>query len=163
MKFTQVWSNDKYQSVEHRVVVNENKPRMSFPLFFNPSYDTIMAPVPEIVGKGLPLFKEYNYGDFSKRRNDSNYKNMGVENIQISDFVINRHWYGAEIYVEIESKCTSSRRGRVISYRWVETNDASKYCCVVVSYITNLKCTNFSNPTFLQPITFPQNDRNSPS
>ena len=100
-----MWSNDKYQSVEHRVVVNENKPRMSFPVFFNPSYDTNVAPIPEIVGKGLPLYEEYNYGDFSKRRNESNYKSLGVENIQIYHFAINRHWCRSESYGKVDSKC----------------------------------------------------------
>ncbi|KAI5060406.1 hypothetical protein GOP47_0024826 [Adiantum capillus-veneris] len=53
---TQVYSNDRYQSVEHRVVVNENKDR------------------------------PFNWGRYLKRRLDSNYKNLGVENLQISHY-----------------------------------------------------------------------------
>lgn len=86
----QVWSNDKYRSIEHRVVVNENKERFSFPLFFNPSYATDVAPVPEILGQDLPLYRPYNFGHFMTHRNTSNYKVLGEDNIQISDFAINR-------------------------------------------------------------------------
>ncbi|RVW61248.1 Protein DMR6-like oxygenase 2 [Vitis vinifera] len=32
-----VWSNDKYESVEHRVVANSEKERFSIPFFFLPS------------------------------------------------------------------------------------------------------------------------------
>ena len=86
----QVWSNDRYQSVEHRVVVNENKERFSFPLFFNPSAQTDVAPLPEIVGQDLPLYRPYNFGQFMMARNSGNYHHLGKENIQISDFAINR-------------------------------------------------------------------------
>ena len=59
-----------------------------------------MAPMPEIVHKGLPFYKEYNYRDFSKHQDDSNYKQMGVENIQIYHFVINQEGCMTEIYVK---------------------------------------------------------------
>lgn len=85
-----MWSNDKYQSVEHRVVVNENKERFSFPLFFNPTAETDVAPVPEILGQELPLYGPYNFGHFLVTRSSGNYTHLGKENIQISDFAINR-------------------------------------------------------------------------
>lgn len=34
----QVLSNDKYESVEHRVLVNQEKDRLSIPFFFNPAH-----------------------------------------------------------------------------------------------------------------------------
>jgi isopenicillin N synthase-like dioxygenase len=86
----QVWSNDKYKSVEHRVVVNENKPRFSVPFFFNPSQSTDVAPVPQLLGRNLPLYRPYNWGEFLRTRKDSNFKNLGVENVQIYHFAINR-------------------------------------------------------------------------
>jgi len=86
----QVWSNDRYRSIEHRVVVNENKDRFSFPLFFNPSSETEVAPVPEILGQDLPLYRPYNFGHFMTHRTTSDYKVLGEDNIQISDFAINR-------------------------------------------------------------------------
>jgi isopenicillin N synthase-like dioxygenase len=88
----QVWSNDRYKSVEHRVVVNDNKPRFSFPLFFNPSPCTNVAPLPELLlcGDQVPLYRPYNWGEFMKTKKGSNFKNMGVENLQIYHFAINR-------------------------------------------------------------------------
>lgn len=86
----QVWSNDKYPSCEHRVVVNENKERFSFPLFFNPSADTDVAPVAEVLGQDLPRYRPYNFGHFLAHRTTTNYKVVGGDNIQISDFAINR-------------------------------------------------------------------------
>jgi isopenicillin N synthase-like dioxygenase len=86
----QVWSNDKYKSVEHRVVVNENKARFSVPFFFNPSQSTDVAPVPQLLGENLPLYRQYNWGDFLQTRKGSNFKNLGVENVQIYHFAINR-------------------------------------------------------------------------
>jgi len=86
----QVWSNDKYKSVEHRVVVNENKARFSVPFFFNPSQSTNVAPVPQLLGENLPLYRQYNWGEFLNTRKGSNFKNLGVENVQIYHFAINR-------------------------------------------------------------------------
>lgn len=87
----QVWSNDKFRSIEHRVVVNENKARLSFPLFLNPNYNTDVAPVPELLDENHPpKYAEFNYGYFIKRRTDGNYKQDG-RNIQIDDFAINRN------------------------------------------------------------------------
>jgi isopenicillin N synthase-like dioxygenase len=71
-------------------VVNENKERFSFPLFFNPSFDTDVAPVPEILGQELPLYRPYSFGEFLTTRSSGNYTYQGKENIQISDFAINR-------------------------------------------------------------------------
>uniref|UniRef100_A0A0C9RTA0 TSA: Wollemia nobilis Ref_Wollemi_Transcript_14009_1340 transcribed RNA sequence n=1 Tax=Wollemia nobilis TaxID=56998 RepID=A0A0C9RTA0_9CONI len=80
----QVWSNDKYESVEHRVVVNDKEERFSVPFFFTPSHHVMMAPVPELLNEdNPPKYKEFNWGRFYKRRNDSNFKNLGAENLQI--------------------------------------------------------------------------------
>jgi len=85
----QVWSNDKYESVEHRVVVNDKKERFSFPFFLNPSLSVMVGPVPELVNEeNPPRYKEYNWGMFLMRRKDSNFKNLGTENLQIHDFHI---------------------------------------------------------------------------
>ena len=60
----QVWSNDKYESVEHRVVVNDKKERFSFPFFLNPSHYVMVGPVPELVNEeNPPRYKEYNCGE----------------------------------------------------------------------------------------------------
>lgn len=86
----QVWSNDKYQSVEHRVVVNENKDRYSFPLFFNPVHMVDVSPIPELTdAQHPPRYTPINWGKYYKSRKDSNFKNLGVENRQIYHYALN--------------------------------------------------------------------------
>ncbi|QCD89404.1 protein DMR6-LIKE OXYGENASE 2-like [Vigna unguiculata] len=85
----QVWSNDKYESVEHRVVVNTTKERFSVPFFFFPSHHVNVKPVEELVSEETPAkFREYNYGKFFANRNRSDFKKRDVENIQIDHFRI---------------------------------------------------------------------------
>ncbi|KAJ7519621.1 hypothetical protein O6H91_20G046700 [Diphasiastrum complanatum] len=84
----QVWSNDKYHSVEHRVVVNAQKDRLSFPLFFNPYHNTNIAPMPELIdGQHPPKYRSFNYGKYFKKKGDGNYKDIGKD-LQISDYAI---------------------------------------------------------------------------
>ncbi|KAJ7524768.1 hypothetical protein O6H91_17G020300 [Diphasiastrum complanatum] len=86
----QVWSNDRYKSIEHRVVVNEHKRRFSVPLFINPSYSTKVFPIPELLdAQHPPKYREYMWGDCLQSLKNSNFKNMGAENLQISHLAIN--------------------------------------------------------------------------
>ncbi|KAJ0980309.1 hypothetical protein J5N97_008564 [Dioscorea zingiberensis] len=83
----QVWSNDKYESVEHRVSVNSEKERFSIPFFFNPAASTNLKPLDELVSEENPArYEEYNWGEFFKARKDSNFKKLGKENLQIYHF-----------------------------------------------------------------------------
>ncbi|KAJ8572317.1 hypothetical protein K7X08_008828 [Anisodus acutangulus] len=50
----QVWSNDEYESVEHRVVVNSERERFSIPFFLNPSHYTWIEPLEELVNEKKP-------------------------------------------------------------------------------------------------------------
>ncbi|ESW25153.1 hypothetical protein PHAVU_003G011800 [Phaseolus vulgaris] len=85
----QVWSNDKYESVEHRVVVNTTKERFSVPFFFFPAHHVTVKPCEELVNEQNPArFREYNYGKFFANRNRSDFKKRDVENIQIQHFRI---------------------------------------------------------------------------
>ncbi|XP_058728293.1 flavonol synthase 1-like [Vicia villosa] len=85
----QVWSNDKYTSVEHRVVVNTQKERFSIPLFFYPSQDVMAKPAEELVNEKNPAkYKPYNIGKFYANRNRSDFNKREVENIQIHHFRI---------------------------------------------------------------------------
>ncbi|XVF04882.1 hypothetical protein REPUB_Repub05bG0123400 [Reevesia pubescens] len=43
----QIMSNDRYKSIEHRVVANESKNRVSVPIFVNPGADAVFGPLPE--------------------------------------------------------------------------------------------------------------------
>ncbi|XP_039141018.1 probable 2-oxoglutarate-dependent dioxygenase At5g05600 [Dioscorea cayenensis subsp. rotundata] len=83
----QVWSNDKYESVEHRVSVNSEKDRLSIPFFFNPAACTNVKPLEELVSEdNPPKYQEYNWGDFFKSRRDSNFQKSEKENLQIYHF-----------------------------------------------------------------------------
>lgn len=84
----QVWSNDKYCGVEHRVVVNETKERFSIPVFFDPDIRTTVFPVPQLLDEmHPPHYQSYNWGFFRRTRNNGNFKQLG-ENIQIYHYAI---------------------------------------------------------------------------
>ncbi|MBA0791633.1 hypothetical protein Gohar_016201, partial [Gossypium harknessii] len=73
----QVWSNEAYESVEHRVVVNSERERFSIPIFFFPSHYVMVKPLEELVNEGNPpKYKPYNFGKFNVARYRSNYKKL---------------------------------------------------------------------------------------
>ncbi|XAR68810.1 Leucocyanidin oxygenase [Bertholletia excelsa] len=51
----QVLSNAKYKSVEHRVIVNSNKERVSLAFFYNPNGNIPIGPAKELVTADQPL------------------------------------------------------------------------------------------------------------
>ncbi|XP_004505175.1 protein LATERAL BRANCHING OXIDOREDUCTASE 1-like [Cicer arietinum] len=85
----QVWSNDAYESVEHRVMVNSEKERFSIPFFFFPAHDTEVKPLEELINEENPSrYKPYNWGKFLVNRKSSNFQKKNVENIQIYHYKI---------------------------------------------------------------------------
>ncbi|KAK1414476.1 hypothetical protein QVD17_30221 [Tagetes erecta] len=83
----QVWSNDTYESVEHRVRVNSTRERFSIPFFMNPAHYTVVEPLAELISEKNPAkYKGYNWGKFLTTRKHSNFKKLDVENIQIYHF-----------------------------------------------------------------------------
>nr|CAB3493979.1 unnamed protein product [Digitaria exilis] len=83
----QVWSNDRYESAEHRVSVNSAKERFSMPYFFNPALDAVVEPLGELVGEDdPPRYTAYSWEDFFSTKLGSNYKKLDVENLQIEHF-----------------------------------------------------------------------------
>ncbi|KAI4997866.1 jasmonate-induced oxygenase 2 [Hordeum vulgare subsp. vulgare] len=83
----QVWSNDRYESAEHRVSVNSDKERFSMPYFFNPGSDAMVEPLEEMVSDERPArYDAYNWGHFFSTRKNSNFKKLDVENVQIAHF-----------------------------------------------------------------------------
>ncbi|XP_047976450.1 jasmonate-induced oxygenase 2-like isoform X1 [Salvia hispanica] len=80
----QVWSNDKYESVEHRVKVNAERERFSIPYFMNPTHDTKVEPLDELLSsRNAAKYRAYCWGEFFATRKLSNFKKLHVENVQI--------------------------------------------------------------------------------
>ncbi|KAI4295610.1 hypothetical protein L6164_035636 [Bauhinia variegata] len=83
----QVWSNEAYESVEHRVMVNSEKERFSIPFFLNPAHYTNVEPLEEMTSEENPAkYRPYNWGKFFVTRKRSNFMKLDVENIQIYHF-----------------------------------------------------------------------------
>ena len=76
----QVWSNDAYRAPVHRVRAMDRSERISIPYFYNPSYDTIVAPL-----VGEPHYAPIPWGEFRRRRADGDFADYGAE-VQISDY-----------------------------------------------------------------------------
>ncbi|CAN6287514.1 unnamed protein product [Urochloa humidicola] len=81
----QVWSNDRYESVEHRASVNSEEERFSIPYFFNPAWHTVVEPLQEMVSEERPSrYHAYSWGDFFCARRRSNFRKLEVDNITTS-------------------------------------------------------------------------------
>jgi len=85
----QVWSNDAYESPEHRVVVNSEKERFSYPFFLFPAQETEVKPLEELVSDQNPSkYRPYKWGKFLIHRFSTNFKKREGENIQILHYRI---------------------------------------------------------------------------
>ncbi|XP_015878746.3 feruloyl CoA ortho-hydroxylase F6H1-3 [Ziziphus jujuba] len=63
----QIMSNGRYKSVEHCVVANGSKNRISVPIFVNPRPHDIIGPLPELLASGeQPIYKRVLYSDYVK-------------------------------------------------------------------------------------------------
>jgi isopenicillin N synthase-like dioxygenase len=82
-----VWSNDRYESAEHRVSVNSEKEMFSMPYFFNPASDAIVEPLEELVSEeNPPRYSAYSWGDYFTTKLNGNFKSLDVDNLQIAHF-----------------------------------------------------------------------------
>lgn len=87
----QVWSNEIYESSEHRAIVNSNKERFSIPYFLSPAHYTVVKPLEELTNEqNPPRYRPYSWGKFITHRKLSNFKKLGVENIQIHHFRVSK-------------------------------------------------------------------------
>jgi isopenicillin N synthase-like dioxygenase len=60
----QIVSNDKYKSVEHRAVVNRDRPRMSVATFYDPSKSRYISPASALLENNHPaLFRSVLFGE----------------------------------------------------------------------------------------------------
>jgi isopenicillin N synthase-like dioxygenase len=78
----QVWSNDLYRAPVHRVLAMDRADRYSIPFFYNPAYETIVAPL-----GGSPYYSGIKWGEFRRLRADGDYDNYGAE-VQIGNYRI---------------------------------------------------------------------------
>ncbi|KAJ0901245.1 putative anthocyanidin synthase [Helianthus annuus] len=63
----QVLTNGNYKSVEHRVIVNPDKERVSLAYFFNPKSDVLIKPATELVTSIKPaLYQPMTYGEYRR-------------------------------------------------------------------------------------------------
>lgn len=61
----QVLSNAIYKSVEHRVIVNSDKERVSLAFFYNPKSDIPIAPAKELVTLERPaLYQPMTFDEY---------------------------------------------------------------------------------------------------
>ncbi|KAJ8420101.1 hypothetical protein Cgig2_000151 [Carnegiea gigantea] len=59
----QILSNDRYKSVYHRAVTNEEKKRVSLAMFVGPNHDTVVEPIEELIDENHPaLYRRYTFG-----------------------------------------------------------------------------------------------------
>ncbi len=84
----QVWSNDRYPAVLHRVVGSRERARYSAAYFYNPAYTTHYAPLPGMCSaEQPPRYREIDWGAFRAGRSSGDFADYGAE-IQISDYRI---------------------------------------------------------------------------
>jgi isopenicillin N synthase-like dioxygenase len=84
----QVWSNDRYRSPLHRVIVHSDRARVSAPFFLNPRYDTICQPLANALEpSAAPRFRPISWAHFRDQRSAGDYADYGAE-IQIDDYRI---------------------------------------------------------------------------
>ena len=63
----QIMSNDKYKSIEHRVIANRSRNRVAIPFFVNPGSDATIGPLPEVLASGeTPIYKHVVFSDYFK-------------------------------------------------------------------------------------------------
>ncbi|KAK7252066.1 hypothetical protein RIF29_35774 [Crotalaria pallida] len=85
----QVWSNDAYESVEHRVIVNSEKERFSMPYFFFPAHDCEIKPLKELINEQNPAkYRPYKWGKYFVQKKNCKLRIQNAENVQISHYKI---------------------------------------------------------------------------
>ena len=86
----QVWTNDNYVAAIHRVSKRTSEPRYSTPFFYNPTSDSIIEPL-SIISAAKPHYRAFTWKEYIQGRIDDNYKDLGQDDIQKSNFKINHH------------------------------------------------------------------------
>jgi len=79
----QVWSNNKYKAILHRVLANKDNTRISMPFFYNPSLNTVITPLNS--NSDETRYSPISWRDYRKQRFMGDYSDVGEE-IQIDHF-----------------------------------------------------------------------------
>lgn len=61
---TEILSNGRYKSAEHRAITNANQMRLSVATFHDPAKSVKIAPASELVSESTPRYREVLYGDY---------------------------------------------------------------------------------------------------
>ena len=70
----QRWTNDYYRATIHRVISPKNTTRCSIPFFFEPNFDTVVAPIEKFCSAdNLPRYKPIHFGDYLERTFKTSY------------------------------------------------------------------------------------------
>lgn len=83
----QVWTNDRYRAAVHRVLPMTGQERMSVPYFLHPARDAVIEPLPELVD-GTARYRPFEWRSYMRARTDDNFVDLGVEDAQISDYLV---------------------------------------------------------------------------
>jgi isopenicillin N synthase-like dioxygenase len=82
----QVWSNDRYPAPLHRVLASATRDRVSAPFFYNPSYETLVAPLAATLSSDRPArYRPVPWGAFRARRAAGDYADLGEE-VQVGQY-----------------------------------------------------------------------------
>ncbi|KAK9144430.1 hypothetical protein Sjap_004333 [Stephania japonica] len=65
----EIWSNGKYKSIEHRVVVNPRRERLSVAAFHAPNEDSVIGPLSDLVKKEGAKYKSIDLNSYYKLNN----------------------------------------------------------------------------------------------
>ena len=85
----QVWTNDRYVAAVHRVIPMTTRSRFSIPFFSNPPRDCVIEPIAALAA-GRPHYRRFTWREFIKGRTEDNFADYGVDDIQISDFAVDK-------------------------------------------------------------------------
>lgn len=84
----QIWSNGVYQAPLHRVLTHSKKERFSAPFFYNPGYNTYVAPIGSQERDKAIQYHPCLWGYFRALRFAGDLTDLGLE-IQVSDYETN--------------------------------------------------------------------------
>ena len=81
---------DRYKAAVHRVVEMTETNRYSIPYFSNPPRNAVLEPLPAVVAAegASARYRSFGWKEYMAGRMADNFADYGVDDIQISDFLI---------------------------------------------------------------------------